>query len=122
MKIGLSLVLIPTYGAKGMAIDAAAPQFILYLTLYPYFMAKVLGRPMLQILGIATRPAALALIVTGITALAMRMLLPPATWPTFVIDVLVTGAVALAFGWSFVVERSERDRLLSAIKNRFGKN
>jgi O-antigen/teichoic acid export membrane protein len=41
-KIALSLVLIGPYGMLGMAYAAAIPQFLLYVTLYPVLLARVL--------------------------------------------------------------------------------
>lgn len=121
LKIGLSLVLIPAFGAKGMAVAAAAPQFILYLTLYPHFMSKVLGRSVMEILGTATRPAGLALLTTGAVALTMRALIPPTSWGAFIVDIFLTGLIALAVGWFLVVEPTERGRLYGAIRSRLGR-
>jgi O-antigen/teichoic acid export membrane protein len=122
LKIGLSFLLIGEYGAKGMAIAAAVPQVILYLTIYPYFMSKVLGQSLPHLLGVAARSGFLAILATVATGLAMRTVLPPETWPTLLCDTAVTGGVALAVGWSLVVERSERDRLMSAFRSRFAKS
>ena len=122
LKIGLSLALIGPYGVRGMAIAAAAPQVILYLTLYPYFMSKVLGYPIEGMLGVSARSGIIALVVTATVGLTLRFALPPENWGMFATDVLATGLVAALVGWFAVMEQFDRDRILSAIKGRFSRS
>lgn len=118
LKIGLSLVLIGPFGPRGMAIAAAVPQVILYLTLYPYFMSKVLGYPMESMLGVSARSGTIALVATTIVGLPLRLLFPPESWGPFALDILITTAVALLVGWSVVMDPVDKQRILVALKSR----
>lgn len=118
LKIGLSLLLIQEYGALGMAVAAAAPQVVLYLTLYPYFMSKVLGHSVGSMLTVSIRSGIIALVATAVTGLILRSLLFPDTWGIFAIEILVTALVAASIAWVFVFAKSDRDRIVAAVKGR----
>ena len=106
-KIILALMLIKPYGLLGMAIASAVPQFILYLSLYPYFMARVLNRSYLELLGRCLRPGLLAAIASGASGLGMRYLLPPMSWFSFALNIVVVLVSLICVAW-FVVEPEDK--------------
>jgi len=109
-KIILALVLIRPYGLVGMALAAAAPQVILYLTLYPAFVARVLNLSFPGLLGRCLGPGLAGAIVGGSSGLLMRYLLPPTSWAALVGDVAVVLAASLLAGWG-VLAPEDRERL-----------
>lgn len=118
LKVGLSFILIKDYGSSGMAVAAAAPQVLLYLTLYPYFMSRVLSVPMSKLLVESWRSGLLALVVTIPVALGLRYLIAPTNWPAFFIDVLLVAAVALTFGYLVIMNVSDKQRIIGFVLRR----
>jgi O-antigen/teichoic acid export membrane protein len=116
-KIILSLLLIPRYGIIGMALANAIPQMVLYLTLYPVYMARALGLSYWQILVIESKAALLAIVVSAPVALAMRSFVPPDRWATLAANALVVALVALAAGY-FILEAEDRRKLASFFRSK----
>jgi O-antigen/teichoic acid export membrane protein len=114
-KIILALLLIGPYGLIGMALAAAVPQLLLYLTLYPWFMARVLNLSCSDLLTRCLGPGLLAVIVSGASGWAMRYLLPPSSWGLLVVDVAVVLVVTLLVGWRLLLPE-DRARLLQRVR------
>lgn len=110
LKIILAILLIKPYGLIGMAIATAFPQLVLYTTIYPNYVSKVLGisywkgmRPVLQSGLIAT-------IVTAAAGLTMIYFMPPNTWRTLVINVAVV-LLANVIPALLIVEKKDLEKL-----------
>jgi len=114
-KIILALALIEPYGLIGMAVAGAAPQLLLYLTLYPWFMARVLNLSCLGLIGRCLGPGVAAVAVSGVSGLGMRYLLPPESWGTLVCDVAMVLAMSLLVGWRVLLP-DDRERVLDLLK------
>lgn len=112
VKIVLSLLLIPKYGLVGMAYANAIPQVCLYLTLYPVFMARVLGTTAGAILICKARSMFVSLIVAAPTALLLSYVLPPVGWNALIINAALVVLVALVPGY-FVLESDDRRKLVA---------
>ena len=106
-KLILSFALIGPYGLLGMALATAIPQVILYSTLYPYLIAKVLGVPFSQFALHSMKGAVIALSSTIPVALVIRALVPPGGWPTFAVNI---GLVTLAAVATFMLTSDPADR------------
>ena len=111
VKLPLAIFLIERYGLTGLAVAGAAPQFVLYLTLYPVLISRALetgvGRVLRQTLSYGITAAAL----TAAASYLSRRLLPPVTWTTFVIDVFAVVLIGLLVGF-FILDPEDRQRLL----------
>jgi O-antigen/teichoic acid export membrane protein len=109
-KIILAIMLIKPYGLLGMAIASAAPQSILYLTLYPYFMARVLSISYTRLIGRVLGAGLVAAAVTVAIGMGMRILLPPLNWSSFAFNIVVVLAGSILVAW-LVVEPEDKDWL-----------
>ena len=115
IKIVLSFLLIGKYGLTGMALAATIPQLLLYVTIYPYFMARVLNLPLHRIVLYSLGPGLAALVVTLPSALYIKYILPPLSWPTFLANIALVTAVAALPAW-FLLEAEDRRMLFKLIK------
>jgi len=92
LKILLSLLLIPTYGMIGMAYAAAIPQLLLYITLYPVLVGRVLQLSGTAIMLTSMRAGLTAMFVALPIAVLIREILPPFGWWSLAVNI---GAVSL---------------------------
>ena len=109
-KIILALCLIGPYGLLGMAVASALPQFILYLSLYPYFMSRVLGLSFMRLMSRVLGMGLLAAVVTVVVSTGMRIIWPPLSWLAFAFNVIVVLVCLMLTAW-FVIEPGDKDRL-----------
>ncbi|MBU0985409.1 MAG: oligosaccharide flippase family protein [candidate division Zixibacteria bacterium] len=110
LKLVLSLILIGPYGLQGMAIAAAVPQFLLYVSLYPILIARELEVSPVIILLASIRSGFAAMFVALPMAVALRVWLPPETWLMFSLNIVLVGLPALAVGY-FVLDPADRNRV-----------
>lgn len=117
VKVILAVLLIKPYGLIGMAIATAFPQLVLYTTIYPNYVAKVLGisywrgmRPVLQ-------SGLIAALVTGIVGVLMTKWMLPLTWKTLIINVTVVIAANIV---PALLQVEKKD--LEKIKSLFRRN
>jgi O-antigen/teichoic acid export membrane protein len=113
-KIILALMLIKPYGLLGMAIASSVPQFILYLSLYPYFMARVLGISYMRLTGRVLGAGSVAAAMTVAIGIAMRFLLPPLSWFSFAFNIVVVLVILICVAW-FIVEPADKNWLKQRI-------
>ncbi len=110
MKLILSLVLIKPYGLVGMAIAAAVPQLLLYITLYPVLMGRALNMSTIWILLTGLRSGLAAMFVClPVTILIMR-LLPPTDWPSLIVNVVIV-TLPTAIAAYLVLEPDDKARV-----------
>ena len=115
LKIILALLLIKPYGLIGMAIATAAPQLLLYTTIYPQYVSRVLGISYSQGMRPVIFTGLIAVFVTTVTSFALYELLPPWTWRYFMINVAIVVAVN-AIPAFFMVEKKDREKIISSFK------
>ncbi len=113
-KIVLAVILIKPYGLLGMAVASAVPQAILYLTLYPYFMARALNLGYLKQIGHSLRTGVPGGVICLIVGLGIRQLLPPDTWMTFAINLMILFVAAAVPAW-LLLESDDRGRVKAFI-------
>lgn len=106
-KLVLSFALIGPYGLLGMAVATAVPQVVLYSSLYPYLIGRVLDVPFHSFALHSLRGAMIALSVSVPVALVARALLPPASWLSFAVNVVIVTAAA---GAAFFLSSDPADR------------
>jgi O-antigen/teichoic acid export membrane protein len=109
-KIALSLILIGPYGLIGMAWAAAIPQFLLYVTLYPVLLARVLNVTPASIVLSSLRSGLTAMMIGLPVMLIMRFLMAPNSWAGLFTNVIAASAVTLLAGW-FVLEEGDREKV-----------
>jgi len=115
-KIILAVALVPRYGIIGMAIANATPQVIFYLTLYPAYMARVLGLQYGLILWTGLKAGLPATAVTLASGWLMLELVPPGDWSLFACNLLIVTAVVAIPGF-MIIELDDRAR----VRERFGR-
>ncbi len=114
-KIALALILIPRYGTTGMALANTVPQVILYSTLYPFFMARVLRSSFAGIVGTGFRYGLLAVVLVLPVSFAANYIIRPTTWVTLVGAALPAFIVAAAAGY-WIVEPDDRSKIKSFLR------
>jgi hypothetical protein len=117
MKIVLSFYLIGQYGLVGMALAAAVPQMLLYVTIYPFFMARVLKLSQAQVMISSLSSGLLALFVSIPTALLIKYLIPIEGWMTFFVNIAIVTAVAAIPGW-LIIDSEDRTLLKDIFKSK----
>jgi hypothetical protein len=97
-----------------MAIATAVPQLILYTTIYPQYVAKVLGMTYSQ----SMRPVLIsglgAVLVTGLTGFLLHQWVSPWTWKMLIINIGIIILVNVA-PILIIIEKKDMEK----IKNLF---
>ncbi len=117
LKILLALFLIKPYGIIGMAVASAAPQLILYTTIYPHYVSKVLGITYSEGMRPVLFTGMIAVFVTTVTAYFLHLWLPPWTWTSFGINIAIVVA-ANAIPAMFIVEKKDREKIVNLFKRK----
>jgi len=110
LKILLSFLLIKPYGITGMAFAAAIPQLLLYTTLYPRMIGRVLQISALRIVRRSFASGIHAAIVAIPTALLAKTLLPPESWLAFFGGTVIVTLVTMIAGLP-ILDTADRSRL-----------
>jgi hypothetical protein len=95
-----------------MALANSIPQVVFYLTLFPFFMSRVLQLSYGRIMITSLFPAIFAVAVSAPVALLMRTYLPPLNWETLAADVLFVAVVAMIPAY-YILERDDRRKFTS---------
>jgi O-antigen/teichoic acid export membrane protein len=112
MKIILALVLTPIYGLVGMALANTIPQVLLYSTLYPYLMSRVLSMSFASIVFIGLRYGMLALVIVVPISFLTARLVEPTGWVTLAGTFLPAVAATVLAGIR-IIEPEDRNRVKS---------
>ena len=94
-KLILSFILVGPYGLAGMALATTIPQVVLYLTLYPAFLARVLKIPVGQIFVTLFKSGIPAAAFTLPAGILLSYWLEPSSWGAFILDVVLVTAIGL---------------------------
>jgi hypothetical protein len=94
-KLVLSFILVGPYGLAGMALATTIPQIVLYLTLYPVFLARVLNIPVGQIFVTLFKSGIPAAAFTLPAGILMSYWLEPSSWGAFFLDIVIVTAIGL---------------------------
>jgi O-antigen/teichoic acid export membrane protein len=113
-KLCLLLVIRSAYGLVGIALTSVVPMLLTALIIVPRQVLRVSGLTGLEYLRCFERAVILGVAVLCV-ATFVRMLWPPTSWPTLVVDVGVTGLIALA-GFLVVGLNGEERRLIWALR------
>lgn len=117
IKITLALLLVKPYGLVGMAIAAAVPQLLLYVTLYPVLIGRALDMSPIPILMTSMRSGLQAMFFCLPTAVLFRYWLEPTDWLRLGANVGIVTILG-GIGAYLILEPADRTRLI----NRFGIN
>jgi len=111
LNLGLSLLLVHYYGPAGVAIGTLVPLLLSHLVAMPMYTSRVLGMPSWRLL----RQGLAVPIVTGVAialiAISLKHLVPPVSWATFSLDVLLTVALGGLLCFFAGLEPDERLKL-----------
>ncbi len=113
IKIALALFLIPRYGLVGMAMAVTIPQVLLFTTLYPLLIGKVLSLSWLRISLTAVRSWVLALLLALPSGLVLRWILPPNNWTALIVNVSAVMIISIAFAMKYLLRKEDRQRIIS---------
>jgi O-antigen/teichoic acid export membrane protein len=117
LKVVLSFLLIPSHGLIGMAWAASMPQLIVYISVYPILIARTLDLSLAEILMSQVRTGFVAMFACTPVAILLRIVLPPLDWTSFAVNVALVTLVGALGAW-FVLDRSDKDALLSKLGRR----
>lgn len=117
LKLVLAFLLIPRYGIVGMALATAVPQIVIYTTLFPWVISRVLAIRLGTLLLTHLSYGVLALLVTVAAALAMRNLIGVATWSSLAANVAVVSLAAVTTGWYLALQESERQSVIAFLRS-----
>lgn len=117
---GRTFVSSDTYPVELMVMATATvlPQVLLYPTIYPWLMKRALRMRYRTILHTWAVSGALSMSISMPVAALMKAKLPPVGWPAFTIDVAVVTAVALVPFFMFILEASDRARIVDWIRGK----
>jgi len=115
-NIALSLVLVFKIGILGVALGTAIPQIIIYSFVYPVAYHRVLNASVKRFYVTSLRSILLGAVFAGPVGLLVKEYLATENWAGFSIGVILTGLVILAgFVW-LVLERDDRRRIWSSLR------
>ena len=101
-----------------MAAATSVAQVAAALTVYPYVMSRVLGIPVSRLLVTQVKAGIPAALVAVPAAIVMMRLLLPENWPLLLIDIGVVSVVTAIVGLFFVLESTDRKRILDVLTSR----
>ncbi len=112
-KLSLVFYLVPIYGILGMAMANTIPQVVLYSTLYPFLISKVLKISYLKILFEIIKTGTLGFLVVLITLLPIRFLCTDMLWNDWFAFAIQVGVVTFIIGvvGYYVLEKDDRKML-----------
>jgi Na+-driven multidrug efflux pump len=117
-NIALSLILVYLgYGIVGVAIGTAAPQFIIYVLIYPIVFYRVLKTPVSHFYKTAARSLLYSAVICAPPAWIMYHLLRPDTWLNFLIGGCTTALVAALGFYRFLMEPDDKKRLIDKLRS-----
>ncbi|MCK4607496.1 MAG: oligosaccharide flippase family protein [candidate division Zixibacteria bacterium] len=111
-KIILALILVGKYGLLGMALASAIPQVVIYLSLFPWLLARQLQISFVRLVWCELKSGLAAVMVAVPISILVRHLLPPDTWAGFAINIAVVVLITGAIGYRFVLRPDDRLRVI----------
>lgn len=105
LKLLLAYPFIKMYGILGMAYSVVIPQVLLFTTLYPYVMAKVLKSEFSTIIKVIFKAAIPGLLISMPLANLIQYVYPPETWIAFFVNMGIIFIAVLILG--FVISSTE---------------
>jgi len=115
IKLLLAFPLIKMYGLIGMAYSVVIPQVLLFTTLYPYIMAKVLKSEFSTIIKVISKAAIPGLLITMPLANLMQYAYPPETWFAFFVNLAIIFIAVLILGFT-ISDTKDRKKITGWIK------
>jgi len=99
VKIALSIALIRKYGIIGLAVATAIPEILVYLIVFPRYVCRVTGLPLLKYFKEAFYPPLVSVLPFVCFIYLFKIFLESFSWKTFIatiaIGLLVYGATCL---------------------------
>ena len=114
-KLILVVFLIPLFGIVGMAMANAVPQIILYTTLYPYLIGKVLKISYGRIIYEMLKTATLGMCIAYIISVFLRRYFLIENWGAFIWQTALVALAVLIAGY-MILEKDDKEMLKSFIK------
>ncbi len=109
-KLILVIFLVPLFGIVGMATANTIPQVILYTTLYPFLISKVLKISYGRILYEILKTGSLGFIIAYLLSTLLRSYCSIDSWGAFVWQVGIIAIFVLTIGY-FILEKDDRKML-----------
>jgi len=111
----LSLLLVQSYGAVGLATALFVPMLFSQAVVLPLIMRHSAGVSVRRwVIDGVSRPLIGAACV-AIAGFFLREWIPPRTWPILLGEAAVLAALALAIGVAFVVRPEDRRRAITTL-------
>ncbi len=109
-KLLLVIFLVPLFGIVGMAMANTIPQVILYTTLYPFLISKVLKIPFGRILYEMLKTGTLGMITAYLFSSLLRKFYIIDSWLSFAWQTGLVVIILLIVGY-FILEKDDRTML-----------
>src|SRR5439155_12408153 len=109
-KLALVWVVGPAYALVGIAASSVLPMLVTALIVVPHQVSRISGLTPLQYLRCFERAAILGIAVLGMGELVSHVWLP-SSWPALIVDMGLTGTMALAGFVVFGLNGEERQRI-----------
>ncbi len=122
LKVVLSYVFIRTMGIIGVAYGTLISQLVVYGVVYPPAFYRALKAPVGPFYVAAFKSLLWSAVLILPPAYLLTILKSPDTWPVFFIEVSVVSMVMLAGLLRIILEKDDRDRLVSEIVKRLWPN
>jgi len=110
VKLGLLLLIRSAYGLAGVAITSVVPMLVTSLLVIPRQVLRVSGLTPAQYLRCFERPAIVGVVVLTVGIL-LTLVWPPTSWAVLVLDVALTGMVAILGLVALGLTADERRRI-----------
>jgi O-antigen/teichoic acid export membrane protein len=116
-KVALSVLLIRPYGLNGVAIGTAVPDVFASLII-ARVVARCFGLPYGTYLRRAFSPPIVSILPAAVLLFAMRMVIPPASWPLFLGEVGCSLLVYISMTTRWCIDERQRASLYGMIRRR----
>ena len=115
IKLSLAVPLIKMYGLMGMAYSVVIPQVLLFTTVYPYIMAKVLESKFSTIILVIIKAAIPGILISMPLAYLLIYIYPPETWFTFFVNMVIIMIGVSILGY-LISDSQDRKKIASWLK------
>jgi len=101
-----------------MALASAIPQVVVYLSLFPWLLARQLQVSFARLIWCGLKSGLAAVMVAVPVTILVQQLLPPDTWAAFAINIITVVLVSGAIGYRFVLRPDDRLRVVELFYRR----
>jgi O-antigen/teichoic acid export membrane protein len=114
-NIGLSLLLVKSYGIWGVALGTAIPQTLIYTIVYPVVFYRVMNSDVKTFYITAVKSLSISGLFVLPPALIMWKFLTPDSWLTLLFDCAVMTVIMMFGFYRFVLSKDDRAKIVEKL-------